>query len=211
MVSYQPTSAKSAYQCVSKIYPSTGPSQFSCKRRKKKMIKDPTLQEIRSQIQNWTTSTGSIQPNENYFGQIGQEWDPQHRKSKTTRRHLRLFAAVSQFKSLPFWEANADKGKAQLKGTQMQTQIPWNCKGMGRVKHGKVKTHFFEKRHLAGPHCNTLKSMPFCRTCCFFCWSWPSTLVRSAARLLWVTHPINRASQHWSHPPNSVWQKIGIY
>ena len=41
MVSYQPTSAKSAYQCVSKIYPSTGPSQFSCKRRKKKMIKDP--------------------------------------------------------------------------------------------------------------------------------------------------------------------------
>ena len=83
------------------------------------------------------------------------------------------------------------------------------ARGMGRVKHGKVKTHFFEKRHLAGPNCNTLKSMPFCRTCCFFCWSWPSTLVRSAARLLWVTYPINRASQHWSHPPNSVWQKIG--
>lgn len=53
MVSYQPTSAKSAYQCVSKIYPSTGPSQFSCK-RKKKMIKDPARNTLtNSELDNF--------------------------------------------------------------------------------------------------------------------------------------------------------------
>ncbi len=32
--------------------------------------------------------------------------------------------------------------------------------------------------------------------------------MQSAVWLLWVTHPISRASEHWSHPPKSVWQNL---
>ena len=75
--------------------------------------------------------------------------------------------------------------------------------GNGKGEAGKSENPLLWET-VAGPNqllSPTLKSMLFCRTCCFFCWSWPSTLVRSAVWLLWVTHPINRASQHWSHPP----------